>query len=533
MLTVTSLNGDIEPLNNYKDLEIEEEVNGAFTLSLTSFFSANNPGYDILEEESIVNVDGYDFRAKQFKEMRNRKEIVGPSTFFDLTGHRQEEIFGGTHTFDEFASFTFNGTGWTFINDGITSSALIPNFGNDNVVKLSEALCSTFECERKILPNNTVLFAKQIGPDNDAQYRYKHNIKTLSKSVDTTKLRTSIKGYGANGLVVTYTSPNASKFPHAGEADPIKDDRYTQADSMLERLKRELIDYPETALELDVAELIDKELGERVWLIYEPLNIEFQTRILSKRTIYRNGKLVPKSVVLGNRKLITQTDILAQQKVDIDENKKEYRSKFEQTNDRITLEVEAVNESIAAVNIRADNIVLSVEELGDSVAAINLRANSIEFSVSDLGDRVDSAEASINIQAGLISSKVEKDGVISAINQSAESIDIIASKINLSGITHVADTLTIGDGTDTFSSIRFNGSDSLIHSSSSGLMIDTIGVTFASSSVDFGGANIYNLKGYTKNYTGQSLQLWRSADGTKIRVYQDGYYSEFSASAQG
>lgn len=53
--------------------------------------------------------------------------------------------------------------------------------------------------------------------------------------------------------------------------------------------------------------------------------------------------------------------------------------------------------------------------------------------VNSLGDRVTSAEASIKVNADNITSKVSKNGVISSINQSSESVTINASKINLNG----------------------------------------------------------------------------------------------------
>lgn len=427
MLTVTNLAGQEEALNNIQGFEMDEEVNGAFTVKFTSFSVENNPGHELIEEESLVSVDGYDFRVKQLRSNRNRKVVTAISTFYDHVGTRQESIFGGTHTFNEFATFVFQGTGWTFSSD-VTGSRFIPNFGDENVVVLKEALCSVFECEMKIMPNNHVHFATQIGPDNDAQYRYGHNVKALSKNVDANNLRMKITGYGGNGLVVTYTSPNANKFPHAGSADPIRDERYTQPDSLLEHLKRNLNDYPEASFELDTVELTNKELGERVWLIYEPMGIEFQTRILSKKSIIRGNKLVPQSVVLGNTMPKTLSDILTKQKIEINENAKEYRSRIEQTNDRITLEVEAVNSSIAAVNIRADNITLSVTQLDG---------------------RMGNAESSISLQAGQIQSRVtyaEYNGptVTSLITQDAWSISQMAQYLNLQGLVTFTNLSTPG-----------------------------------------------------------------------------------------
>ena len=65
-------------------------------------------------------------------------------------------------------------------------------------------------------------------------------------------------------------------------------------------------------------------------------------------------------------------------------------------------------------------------------------------SVSSLGDRVTTAEASIQVNADNITSKVSKNGVISSINQSSESVTINAAKINLNGAVTANNYFTIG-----------------------------------------------------------------------------------------
>jgi hypothetical protein len=68
---------------------------------------------------------------------------------------------------------------------------------------------------------------------------------------------------------------------------------------------------------------------------------------------------------------------------------------------------------------------------------INQNANSLSLTASDVSSlqgRVASAESSLTIQAGQISSKVSVGGIISAINQSAERIEIEASRISLNGV---------------------------------------------------------------------------------------------------
>jgi uncharacterized protein (DUF1778 family) len=68
----------------------------------------------------------------------------------------------------------------------------------------------------------------------------------------------------------------------------------------------------------------------------------------------------------------------------------------------------------------------------DGLNAAVITKASIE-TVDALTGRVSKSEATLTVQAEQISSKVSKNGVVSAINQTAETILIQASKINLSG----------------------------------------------------------------------------------------------------
>jgi phage minor structural protein len=340
MLVVTSLQGQTESLLDINGVEVVEQVNGEYSLSFVCFNTENNRyAYPLVQEESIVELDGHEFRIKQMTEMRDRKEVHAQHIFFDLVDHYQEGTYGGTHTLDEFTQFVLNGTGWTFENVDVTGRAFIPNFGEGNVVALIRQICDAFGCEVRIMPGKHLRFAKQIGADKDEQFRYKHNIKTLKKSVDTTKLATAIKGYGANGLVVEYHSPNEAIYGTRW-AEPIKDDRYTIAESLTKRLKQELVDVPEVSIELELSQLgFDVGLGDRVWVIYEPLGIDFQTRVMEIKR-YPFSKRSP-AVTLSNKKrvftdILTETKVdIEETKVDIEENKKETRSKIEQTNERI------------------------------------------------------------------------------------------------------------------------------------------------------------------------------------------------------
>lgn len=84
-------------------------------------------------------------------------------------------------------------------------------------------------------------------------------------------------------------------------------------------------------------------------------------------------------------------------------------------------EVNGLTERVSSAEIAIDG----------ANAAIKLKAS--QETVDKLTGRVSTAESQLTVQAGQISTKVSQDGVISAINQTAESVTIKASKINLSG----------------------------------------------------------------------------------------------------
>lgn len=86
---------------------------------------------------------------------------------------------------------------------------------------------------------------------------------------------------------------------------------------------------------------------------------------------------------------------------------------------------------LTVVSALSEQVSAAEADINAAEAAIKLKAN--QTTVDKLTGRVDTAEATLTVQAGEISTKVSRNGVISAINQTAETITIQASKINLSG----------------------------------------------------------------------------------------------------
>lgn len=440
---------EVEPLIDYNSLDIHLTTKGILTSSLVSLGTPDNKAHNLLVEESIVNIDDYEFRVKQLNGRTYHKRVEMQSIYYDLTDVYRKQTFAGTRTIQQWLEYIFNGTGFTFTID-FNESITLPNFGIGNVVELVESIANAFNCDWIIQRNKNVHFTKSTGIDRDKQYWYGHNVKSLDYDVDTTKLKTYIEGYGADGVFASYTSPMSEKFG-IREAETIYDEEYLDVNSLREYIKSQIVDVPEMWFTLDSIELLDTELRERVWLIYEPLSIELQTSILEQNLTIINNTLQVYKVTLGNKIPYNVNDMIIDQSKEIKENARKFRSRFEQTDNRITLEVEEINTSIATLEITADQISQRVSNNTGAIAQVNVRADGIEQSVANANGQI----ASLNVRADSIQSqvtnnntntqsqitqlsnninlKVDKNGVIASINLSPEAAVITANKINLNG----------------------------------------------------------------------------------------------------
>ncbi|MFK5707087.1 phage tail protein [Lysinibacillus boronitolerans] len=120
----------------------------------------------------------------------------------------------------------------------------------------------------------------------------------------------------------------------------MSDERFSDSENLMDKARKSLKDQPELSIELNSIELLDKQRGERIWLIYEPWDYELQTRILEITQV-----------------IDEETDELTETQEILKESIKEYRSSFTQTDSNIRLEVERINHSIAAIDIKADTLI--------------------------------------------------------------------------------------------------------------------------------------------------------------------------------
>jgi phage minor structural protein len=318
LLTITDISGNTEALTGYRGLRRKRNVNGEKTLAfLVLPTEQNTHSYPMVSTESVVEFNGEPYRIKQIAEKSKGtkffKEVVAVHTFFDLIDDHVYALHTGSMTFETAMQFVFGGTEYTWSIVDTFYAQDFENFGDQNRLALFQTLLERYGAEFTL--NGThITFRQRIGNATDFQFRYNYNVKTISRDIKTSNLSTYIKGFGKkndDGTYVVeseYTSPNASVFG-IRHAKPIRDEQYTTLDGLNARLQAELNDEPEVSITIDFADLrragfpydVPNE-GDDVFLIYEPIGIDVETRLFDIDEEFTEGNDLPikTTVTLGN-----------------------------------------------------------------------------------------------------------------------------------------------------------------------------------------------------------------------------------------
>ncbi|MCU4797020.1 phage tail protein [Bacillus cereus] len=314
MLMVTDLTGNSEPLVGFKGFTRKRLVNGERTLSFSLFpYKENQVAFPITKEESVIEFEDEEYVIKLLKERNMGRKFYKQAEaihkfYVDLKGKQKYEKYSGSMTFQSALDFVFEGTGYkTAVIDAFYAKSW-ENFGGENRLALLQKALKRYKAEMTV-KGNLVTFRTQIGEDTDFQFRYNFNIKTFERIVDTTNLATYIRGYGKDGLMREYTSPNIKIFGKI-DAPFVDDDRFTTVSGLDERIRNDLQDTPLISITIDFVDLrkagypyIVPNEGDRVFLIYEPMNIDVETRIVAIEEEYdENLELIRTKVTLSNIK---------------------------------------------------------------------------------------------------------------------------------------------------------------------------------------------------------------------------------------
>ena len=149
---------------------------------------------------------------------------------------------------------------------------------------------------------------------------------------------------------------------------------------------------------------------------------------------------------------ITNLDTrLDQAESSITQNANEISTRVTNLSNTVNANKSSADNSISSLNTRMTSaesaITQNASEISTRVSTLSNTVNANSSSINGLKTRMDSAESSITQNATQIATRVAKNGVISAINQTSESITINASKLNLTGYITATNLKTAGQTT--------------------------------------------------------------------------------------
>lgn len=321
MLPIKNLSGETHLLTNVKQVRRRRAVNGEKKLEfLVVPGETNEHSWQSVDSESKIEFQNEQYIIKDINEAskgnRSIKKVDAVHSFFNtMINCHQYKIHNGSQTFFAALTRVFEETPYDFsIVDSFNAEAF-ENFGQDNCLSLFINVLERYGAEFRF-EDNRVYLEREIGSQTDFQYRWKHNIKSISKSVSTKGLSNVIRGYGGKPdesgkypLFREYRSPNEALFPDMDyHAEPYYNENITNETTLLETLKKRLMDEPQLSLTVDVTstDLEDVNEGDRGFIIYEPMNVTVSARVVEIYDTFEfiNGKwrIIKTEVTLSNIK---------------------------------------------------------------------------------------------------------------------------------------------------------------------------------------------------------------------------------------
>lgn len=221
----------------------------------------------------------------------------------------------GSHTFLTYLDFIFSGSGYTY-NLEVTVNALNKqSFGYKSRLDLFNDIVKSSGIEF-FVSGKVVRILQKTGTDLSTIVRKNFNMNELGIEKKINDFVTYQKGFGAwnnkddhskGRLEVEYISPLASEYGII-EAEPLVDERYTNADSLLASLKQNVDSSYSISVQIDMEDLTkagyqytQPVAGDYIMAINETVGFKEKIRIVSFTSEYDvTGKLISHKVTCND-----------------------------------------------------------------------------------------------------------------------------------------------------------------------------------------------------------------------------------------
>lgn len=228
-----------------------------------------------------------------------------------------EQLNDGSHTFLTYLDFIFTGSDYTYTIDPLLKVYAFEkqSFGYKSRLKLFNDVITSSGVEFQV-NGKVVRILEKTGTDLSTVVRKNFNMDELGIEKNIGDFVTYQKGLGAwidendhtkGRLVTEYTSPLASVYGKL-EAEPLVDERYTQADNMIAVLKANVDNSYSISVRLDMEDLTragyeytQPRAGDYIMAINETLDFQEKIRIVSFTSEYDvTGQLIKHEVTCND-----------------------------------------------------------------------------------------------------------------------------------------------------------------------------------------------------------------------------------------
>lgn len=245
--------------------------------------------------------------------------------FFDMQKSVVHAVLNGSNTAERYLQHIFNGSRYTYRLEVKIPAFEKENFGLKNRLTLFKDFIQSTGVEFSV-NGRVVRILEKVGTNLSTIVKKGFNLNELHIEKDTGSFITYMKGYGAfkdpenpskGRLEVEYLSPLAKVYGKL-EGDPVVDERYTQANSLVKRLKEEVESSYGISVDIDMEDLTkagydydQPHEGDYIMAINQDLGFEQEVRILSYTTSYdTEGQVIDHDISCGRLNIIDQTRIL-------------------------------------------------------------------------------------------------------------------------------------------------------------------------------------------------------------------------------
>ncbi|NMW10758.1 phage tail protein [Bacillus velezensis] len=313
-LLVKNLANQVEALTDFNVTKKDEIENGR-SIDVTVWETDRNAhSFPLIQNEGSLFYEDEEFVIRKTRYVpisgkRLKVDITAlQRSFSDLGENYVYETSGKKKKLyiEDMLDIALKGSGYSYevLPEGLGDSFEVEDFGNGYSLGLLSDIKEKYSAEYECI-GKKVYFAKEIARDTDYIIRDRVNVKDPSQEIDTSSIKTYIKGFGKKdektgkyAVEAEYTSPLASVYG-IKHANPIFDDSYTAKDEgkLEKRLEKELTDKIEISISLTYIEvkqlnMQDIRKGDYVWCVLEPFDLKTKLRVVSVES-YSDPKKSP------------------------------------------------------------------------------------------------------------------------------------------------------------------------------------------------------------------------------------------------